>query len=121
MKPLTDDEMAGLVARMDGYARRRYMLATDAWHKLGDLSRPDIDPDDLAESLCELVGEVDGYYVGSWVEGFGFFNVLFPKETTRNLTSEEAHKVSNMRFAINSQIAFTIPIEPVSGNNKENV
>jgi hypothetical protein len=46
------------------------------------------------------VDEVDDdNYIGRWVTGFGFINVRFPKETSRELTDEEfewflAHPVS---------------------------
>ena len=61
---------------------RRYMMATKATHKLGDLSseKPDI---------CMIHHEDDENYIGEWVFGFGFIEVKFPKETTRELTAEE--------------------------------
>ncbi len=59
-----------------------YMMATKAEHRLGDLSEDE-------PTLCFVDGEEGDYYTGSWVEGFGFFNVKFPKATTRELTEEE--------------------------------
>jgi hypothetical protein len=32
-------------------------------------------------------------YIGMWVTGFGFFDVRFPKETTRELTKEEIKQI----------------------------
>lgn len=72
-----------------------HMMATKAHHQLGDLSR------DVPE-LCSISNETPDYYVGSWVEGFGFFGVLFPKETTRDLTQEEFDLWNGRGMAINS-------------------
>ena len=60
-------------------------IATTAIHKLGTLSRKDGD-------LCRVTKESDTDYYGMWVTGMGFFNVRFPKETTRELTKEEIEK-----------------------------
>jgi hypothetical protein len=38
-----------------------------------------------------------------WIEGFGYFNVLFPKETSRELTKDEIEKYNNTYVQINSQ------------------
>lgn len=60
----------------------RYLMATVAHHKLGDISR---DQPDLAH-----IWDEDGdHWIGKWVEGFGFAPVRFPKDTTRELTAEE--------------------------------
>lgn len=61
----------------------KYMIATDAQHKLGDVSRTDSD-------LCLVENEDADNYYGQWVTGFGFVNVRFPKKTTRELTTAEA-------------------------------
>jgi hypothetical protein len=79
-----------------------YMMATRAFHKLGDLSSDGPD-------LCRIYGDTRedfshvGYYVGSWVTGYGFFNVLFPKETTRPLTDEEVDYWSGRSVQIANQ------------------
>jgi len=64
---------------------KRYMMATKATHMLGDISREEPD-------LCFITGVEENCYIGHWVEGFGFINVEFPKETTRELTAEEKEK-----------------------------
>jgi hypothetical protein len=70
-------------ARAQGTVRKRkFMIATDAQHKLGNVSRNEPD-------LCVIETEDESNYYGQWVTGFGFFNVRFPKKTTRNLTAEE--------------------------------
>lgn len=62
----------------------RYMMATRAVHKLGDLTR---DEPDLAIVYPDQ--ETDTDYVGEWATGYGYVMVRFPKETTRPLTEAE--------------------------------
>jgi hypothetical protein len=69
----------------------KYMMATKANHLLGDISR-DV-PD-----LCLVSDEGGDSYIGNWVEGLGFFNVEFPKATTRELTPEEIEKYHGRRL-----------------------
>lgn len=73
-----------------------YMMATQAMHCLGDISR--MDPD-----LCVVHSETDTHYIGNWVTGFGFIGVEFPKETTRVLHPAEIERFSKMRYQINNQ------------------
>lgn len=81
-----------------------HMMATKAHHQLGDLSRDE-------PELCSISNETPDYWVGSWVEGYGFFNVLFPKETTRDLTKEEFELWNGRKMAINSTPIGSIKIE----------
>jgi hypothetical protein len=74
----------------------KYLMGTKAFHQLGDLSRPDYD-------LFSATGETENYWVGMWTFGYGFFNVLFPKETSRELTQEEIEKYNNSSIQINAQ------------------
>ena len=60
----------------------RFMMATKAIHKLGDISRDQ-------PHLAVIYGEDNDAYVGEWVTGLGLVNVRFPKETTRELTDDE--------------------------------
>ena len=64
------------------YMISKYMMATKAYHQLGDISN-DI-PD-----LCIISNEDKDNYYGSWKFGYGFYNVRFPKDTTHDLTQEE--------------------------------
>jgi hypothetical protein len=74
----------------------KYMIGTIALHLLGYISRDKGD-------LCRIYGETDQYFVGTWVTGFGFFDVLFPKETTRELTPEEVTYWNSRSVQIASQ------------------
>lgn len=81
-----------------------YMMATKAFHQLGEISSDGPD-------LCHI-NSVDGdYYVGSWVTGYGFFNVRFPKETTRNLTTEEVEKYNNQTYQLSDHRPFKLLID----------
>ncbi len=71
------------------------MIATTAIHKLGDISREDGD-------LCRVTKETETDYLGMWVTGFGFFDVKFPKETTRDLTPEEVEKYNKKYVQLSS-------------------
>lgn len=81
-----------------------YAIGTTAIHNLGDLSREESD-------LCYLDREIDDYYIGNWVTGYGFFDVKFPKETVRELTEEERIKYQKMRFQVSNQPPFSLPIK----------
>jgi hypothetical protein len=67
----------------------RYMMGTKAIHDFaGDISREDYD-------YCYIQRQEEDNYIGIWVEGFGFFDVKFPVETTRECTDEERDFVEN--------------------------
>lgn len=74
----------------------KYMMGTKAIHKLGDLSREE-------PNLCYVHSEDDHNYIGNWVTGFGFINVKFPKDTTRNLTEDEIVKYNKTYIQISNQ------------------
>ena len=76
----------------------KYQMATIAYHQLGNISNDTPD-------LCSVNAETEEYYVGSWIYGLGFFNVLFPKITTRDLTEEDHEKFDNTYVRISSQPA----------------
>lgn len=63
----------------------RYMMATKAIHNLGDISRE-------KPSLCLIHSEDEENYIGHWMEGMGFIDVKFPKDSTRELTDDEKKK-----------------------------
>lgn len=74
----------------------RYMMATVASHKLGDISRDEPD-------LCVVHDEDETDYIGNWVTGFGFVNVRFPKTTTRELTDAEVEYYDGKHIQIGGQ------------------
>jgi hypothetical protein len=74
----------------------QYFMGTTAYHQLGDISRE-------KEDLFHASSETDDYYIGSWITGFGFFNVCFPKETSRLLTREEQEEYGKQYIQIGSQ------------------
>lgn len=79
------------------------MMATNAYHQLGDISR-EIYVNELfaSENLCIVSSETKNYYIGMWVTGFGLINVLFPKESTRDLTEKEFEELNKFSYSINS-------------------
>lgn len=79
----------------------RYMMATKAIHKLGDISREEPD-------LCVIHSENEENFIGNWVTGFGFVEVKFPKSTTRELTDEEKDKWHGVRIAIGESFVGTV-------------
>ena len=82
----------------------KYMMATTAIHKLGDISRDEGD-------LCHVTKEKENDYIGMWVTGFGFFGVKFPKETTRELTPEEVEKYNKVSIQISNQPARKLKVD----------
>jgi hypothetical protein len=79
-------------------------MGTEAYHVLGDIGRDEYD-------LFQAYGETDDYWVGAWITGYGFFNVCFPKETSRELTEQEVEKWSKMYIQIGSQPAHQLNIK----------
>lgn len=67
----------------------KYMMATTAMHQLGDISSNEPD-------LCHIYDEDKENYYGTWVTGYGFFDVKFPKKTTKELTEAEIEKYNKM-------------------------
>ena len=72
----------------------RYMMATTAIHPaVGDISREEDD-------YCYIKEKNPDGYLGQWVEGYGFINVTFPIETTRELTAEEQEYVDTHNVVV---------------------
>lgn len=61
----------------------RYIMATRAC----TAGNTDISRDE--PNLAIVYSETNDCYIGEWAAGFGFVNVLFPKDTTRELTDAE--------------------------------
>ena len=83
--------------------RNKYMMATKAIHKMGDISKDEL-------NLCHIHDEDEENYIGNWVTGYGFINVKFPKNTTRELTEDEVTKYNNthIRLASNSSMKLKV-------------
>ncbi len=82
----------------------KYMMATKAMHKLGDISSEH-------EDLCIIERETDTHYIGRWVTGFGFIEVEFPKETTRELTAEEVEKYNKQYIQLSNQPPIKLKVD----------
>jgi hypothetical protein len=82
----------------------KYMMATKATHKLGDISSDEPD-------LCFVKEEADDYYIGNWVTGYGFVGVHFPKATTRLLTPEEVAQCNDTYIEIDSGPSVKLEVD----------
>ena len=82
----------------------KYMMATTAIHKMGDISSDSPD-------LCHVTEESETDYYGMWVLGMGFVEVKFPKETTRELTKEEIIYWNSKRVQINNQPSWALKVD----------
>jgi hypothetical protein len=67
------------------------MKGTKAIHLAGDISRDEYD-------YCYVKRQEGDNYIGAWVEGYGFIDVEFPVETTRECTPEELEYIENARL-----------------------
>lgn len=68
--------------------RHEFFMATTATHRLGDISSDKPDYMRVARDAYTRPEDDENYY-GAWLTGFGFFDVQFPKATTRPCTDEE--------------------------------
>ena len=103
MKEIKGEELKAIVSSSSSI-ENSYMMATTAYHYMGDISR-DV-PD-----LCIVGRETDDYFIGNWIMGFGFIDVLFPKETTRALTPEEIEYYNSRHVQINNQPPFKLKVD----------
>lgn len=81
----------------------RHMIATKAIHQLGDISSD-------APDICRVYGETETDWIGAWVEGLGFFDVRFPKDSTRELTTEEVEFYRSQYYQINDNPSFKLDL-----------
>lgn len=103
MEKIEGEELKAIVSGAS-QINASYMMATKAYHYMGDISREEPD-------LCYIYKETEDYYVGNWITGYGFINVLLPKETTRELTPEEIENYNNTYVQIGSQPPFKLQID----------
>jgi hypothetical protein len=85
----------------------RYMMATQAIHAVGNISRDE-------PSLAIVYRETERDYIGEWATGMGFINVRFPKETTRELTDAERALYRTKRIEVGG-ISRSIDIDGMEG------
>ena len=82
----------------------KYMMATKAYHKLGDISSDEPD-------LCHIDCEDDENFYGMWVTGLGFAHVRFPKATTRELTKKEIKKYNKLSVQIGNMPPVKLKVD----------
>ena len=85
-------------------SKQGHMMAITAYHQLGDISREKPD-------LGFVHGDDGQNWVGSWISGYGFFHVKFPKKTTRKLTKKEKEYWNSRHLQIASQPPTKIKIK----------
>lgn len=71
----------------------KYMMATKAFHQLGEISSSEPD-------ICIIHKEDVDNYIGNWVFGLGFVDVKFPKSTTRDLTPAEVEEYNGKQLVM---------------------
>ena len=98
---MTKEEIKDEVEKAREIPDGLYMMGTKAYHQLGEISSDSYD-------IFYTAKETENYYVGSWITGYGFFNVCFPKATSRKLTPKEVKYYSKEYYAINSQPAYKL-------------
>lgn len=74
-----------------------------ALHMLGNIGR-------AKDDYIRVHREENGYYVGSFEEGFGFIEVRFKKDDCRMLTAEEVNTLNKQYYAINEKPLYKIHI-----------
>lgn len=102
---MTKEEVKKEIDQMVEIKEPFYMMGTKAYHQLGELSR-EPEPD-----LFIAGSETEKFYIGNWITGFGFFNVLFPKETSRPLTPEEIEKYNKTYIQIGSNMPQKLKVD----------
>ncbi|MFE6075730.1 hypothetical protein ACFVQB_14760 [Paenibacillus sp. NPDC057886] len=70
---------------------------SDALHLMGNIGREEDD-------LINVIAEDDSYYIGTFCEGFGFFDVHFLKENVRPMNKEEVEKLNRTYHTISGRV-----------------
>lgn len=70
-----------------------HLMAKEGYHKMLNY---------INDTYAFIVvhSEYKDFYIGNWLEGFGFVDIQFPKNKTRSLTKEEQEKINNSRIVI---------------------
>jgi len=101
-KKYTEDEVRSILKNKKKI-KRFHTMATEAHHLLGNISSNEPD-------LAIIDSETENFWVGAWVYGFGFCDVLFPKNTTCDLTKEQFKRYNGSGYAINGAYKSKIEI-----------
>lgn len=83
----------------DALPEERLMVLRDtshAFHKLGDIGRPESD----RIEFIMVESEKSDFLVGSFVEGFGFIKVHFPREACSAPTDGEREWMAGRKIGI---------------------
>ena len=85
----------------DALPETRLMVLQDtshAFHKLGDIGRPKSD----RVQFIQVWAEKPDFLIGRFIEGFGFFDVHFPRAACAELTKKENKWLAGKRTGISS-------------------
>lgn len=78
---------------MKKFEKIKIGIATEAYHKLGNISRNELD-------FCVLKSEDELNYYGNWLTGYGFIDVQFPKAKTRIASDMLTRKILSLKIGI---------------------
>lgn len=87
--------------RGDALPESRLMVLRDtahAFHKLGDIGRPGSD----RVEFIQIQAEKPDFLVGMFIEGYGFFNVHFPRAACAEPTKKEKDWLAGRGTVISS-------------------
>lgn len=70
---------------------------SDALHLMGNIGRKEDD-------RIHVIAEDENYYIGTFCEGFGFYDVHFPKANVRPMTEQEVDDLNKTYYSINGNI-----------------
>lgn len=74
----------------DAWSTQRHRLFKGTAALAGGKTKMDISRDEEDYfAIDENYEQLDHFHIGYWITGFGFFNVAFPKGTSRPVTDEE--------------------------------
>ena len=102
---MTKEEHIAIVAKPLALTEPFHVMATKAYHQMGDISSE-------VPDLAYITGESGDYYIGMWVYGFGFFNVLFPKNTVRDLSEAEIAEYNQSHLSLNGNYLGKLTVHP---------
>lgn len=71
---------------------------THAFHKLGDIGRPESD----RVEFIQIAAEKTDFLIGMFVEGYGLFNVHFPRAACAEPTKKEKEWMAGKKIGISS-------------------